>query len=54
MDDSVRMISFKEFIKEETGTGDITGVDSKLGTTLKQCNKHNRKNCSDCKDLKDY
>ena len=47
------MISFKEFIKEETGTGDIAGVDSKL-IPSKPCKKHNRKNCSDCKDLKDY
>ena len=41
-------MSFKEYIKEETTTGDIATVDNKLNL-VKKCKKHKKENCQKCK-----
>lgn len=49
------MGKFKDFLREETTSGDIATVDNKLNTYKhlqkgKKCKKHKKLNCIECQD----
>lgn len=54
-------MSFKQFLREETTSADIAGVETKLSMSRrsnkqekgKRCKKHKRTNCEDCSKYED-
>lgn len=50
-------MKFKDYIKEETTSGDIATVDTKLNLvkkdTPKKCKKHNIENCKECTKIEE-